>query len=231
MTNLVEITSTGLPVTTTLLIAEAAHCAHAIVLGLVRRHIQFLQELGTVWFGVPPGKEASEEFAMLNERHAMYVLSCMRNTAEVDQVRKDLLRRFYEMAGEGQKVAASARVRRDKTKTPAVQVRTGVEQFYLEWREGLLEAPYMSCITTDLYEVYERWCKREGEQAVTQTMFSLVISRKEVKSKERSLGSEKGRARQNQFFVIGDRAPGMNRQEWLGECVAAFRAAAGLVEK
>ncbi|MBU6954553.1 DUF5906 domain-containing protein [Hahella sp. HN01] len=107
---------------------------------------------------------------------------------------------------------------------------SGTELFYQAWRDGLLEAPYMSCITTDLYEVYKRWCSREGERSLTQTKFSLLLSVKEHKSRERFIEGTSISARQHMFFVVDedghDRS--VSRQQWLGNCVVKFRQDSGL---
>ena len=62
--------------------------------------------------------------------------------------------------------------------------RPGWDAFHESWKEGALRAPYVSCLSEDLYEVYKRWCERNQERKLTLTKFSELLSGREVKKKK-----------------------------------------------
>jgi len=62
--------------------------------------------------------------------------------------------------------------------------RPGWDSFHEAWKEGALRAPYRSCMSEDLYEVYKRWCERNHERKLTLTKFSELLSGRESKQKK-----------------------------------------------
>ena len=60
----------------------------------------------------------------------------------------------------------------------------GWEVFYREWKDERLSVPYCSCLTSDLYQAYRRWCDRAYEKPLTLTKFSCLLSNRETKSKQ-----------------------------------------------
>lgn len=69
--------------------------------------------------------------------------------------------------------------------------RASWDAFHFNWREGILDAPYCSCLTSDLYIVYKRWCDRNGEKPLSQTKFSGYLDSRETKTKKEISLSEK----------------------------------------
>ena len=55
------------------------------------------------------------------------------------------------------------------------------ESFYDEWRSGMLPVPYTSCISTELYAFYTRWCKTNNERTTTATKFLSFLGNRETK--------------------------------------------------
>lgn len=60
----------------------------------------------------------------------------------------------------------------------------GWDAFYQAWAGGELNAPFCSCLATDLYLVYDRWCSRCGERAISQTKFSELLAMRVHKSRQ-----------------------------------------------
>ena len=56
--------------------------------------------------------------------------------------------------------------------------------FHRSWKDGYLDAPYCSCLTEDLYNVYKRWCDKSGEKPLTMTKFNGFIASRELKTKK-----------------------------------------------
>ncbi|BBB65896.1 hypothetical protein UNDYM_1643 [Undibacterium sp. YM2] len=69
--------------------------------------------------------------------------------------------------------------------------RASWDAFHFNWREGILDAPYCSCLTSDLYIVYKRWCDRNGEKPLSQTKFSGYLDSRETKVKREISLSDK----------------------------------------
>lgn len=59
------------------------------------------------------------------------------------------------------------------------------ERFYNFWKDNELDAPYATCLTTDLYDYYVFWCKRHGERATSSTKLLTYIGVRERKERIR----------------------------------------------
>lgn len=55
------------------------------------------------------------------------------------------------------------------------------ERFYKAWKEHLLDAPYQTCLTQDLYNYYIYWCKMNGERSTSATKFLTFVGLREDK--------------------------------------------------
>jgi phage antirepressor YoqD-like protein len=93
-------TSEGVPVTTTIAIAEGTEIQHKNVLELVRTYMADFEEFGRVPFETQPfqttGGEQHREVAVLNEDHATLLLTYMRNSEIVRGFKKRLIVAFRE---------------------------------------------------------------------------------------------------------------------------------------
>lgn len=102
--------------------------------------------------------------------------------------------------------------------------RPGWDTFYREWERGDLDVPYCSCLTTDLFRVYERWCSRRREHVLSHTKFSGLIATR--CRRRRDVWYDLGVNRlKGIFFVVGEAPDGTTQSRWLGECVSAFQKA------
>lgn len=91
----------GEPLTSTEVIAKGMKQKHRTVVQLVRRYSGMLADMGRVQFEVAPfataGGRQVREVAMLNERQAAFLISLMRNSAEVVAFKAALINEFYRM--------------------------------------------------------------------------------------------------------------------------------------
>jgi phage/plasmid primase-like uncharacterized protein len=56
--------------------------------------------------------------------------------------------------------------------------------FYMAWQAGELSAPYCSCLSTDLYTVYARYCNKYGYRQMTMTKFAELIAQRVRKDRQ-----------------------------------------------
>ncbi|KQZ34282.1 DUF5906 domain-containing protein [Massilia sp. Root1485] len=56
--------------------------------------------------------------------------------------------------------------------------------FYLAWKAGELSVPYCSCLSTDLYTVYARYCNKYGYRQMTLTKFAELIAQRVRKDRQ-----------------------------------------------
>jgi phage/plasmid primase-like uncharacterized protein len=76
------------------------------------------------------------------------------------------------------------------------------EAFYLAWQAGELDAPYCSCLSTDLYTTYARYCSKYGFRALTLTKFAELIAQRVKKDRQWvSLGPSSGKKLLTVFHV------------------------------
>jgi phage/plasmid primase-like uncharacterized protein len=72
----------------------------------------------------------------------------------------------------------------------------GWMSFHRAWKDGYLDAPYCSCLTEDLFNIYRRWCEKSGEKPLTLCKFSGLIASREVKVKRKvAVGSKQAKSR------------------------------------
>ncbi|MCQ9422705.1 bifunctional DNA primase/polymerase [Pseudomonas sp. LJDD11] len=88
-----------------------------------------------------------------------------------------------------------------------------------------------ACLSSDLYALFLEWCSRGKEGSVTQTRFSEFISA-DVPKTDRGVPWTDGNTRRHGVFFFPDdekaSLPPSMRAADLGQCVAAWRAAAKL---
>jgi putative DNA primase/helicase len=58
------------------------------------------------------------------------------------------------------------------------------EAFYLTWKAGELAAPFCSCLSSDLYTVYARYCNKYGFRQMTITKFAELIAQRIKKDRQ-----------------------------------------------
>lgn len=58
------------------------------------------------------------------------------------------------------------------------------EAFYLAWAAGDLSVPYCTCLSTDLYVIYSRYCNKYGFRSMTLTKFAELIAQRVKKDRQ-----------------------------------------------
>ncbi|MCE7521947.1 DUF5906 domain-containing protein [Alloalcanivorax xenomutans] len=106
--------------------------------------------------------------------------------------------------------------------------RPSWDTFHHKWHHGELDVPYQTCLSDDLYAVYNRWCSRRREHAISQTKFSTMLASREEKVPRVRYKSMGNSGKKGTFFWVETGCPrkdGESQEEWLGRCVDVFRAA------
>ncbi|UGQ45092.1 DUF5906 domain-containing protein [Massilia endophytica] len=81
---------------------------------------------------------------------------------------------------------------------------SGWMSFHRAWKDGYLDAPYCSCLSEDLFNIYRRWCDKSGEKPLTLCKFAGLIASREHKAKKKvSVGNKQAKSRM--MFIIGDK--------------------------
>lgn len=99
--DLVFVTDTGEPATTSLTVATESGNDHASVVKLVRNNLDDLNEVGRVGFEIQPFETAGgrqyREIAVLDEPAAALLMTYLRNTPKIKDFKKRLIQAFYAM--------------------------------------------------------------------------------------------------------------------------------------
>lgn len=108
------------------------------------------------------------------------------------------------------------------------------EIFYREWTSGNLDAPYFSCLSDDLFMVYDAWCRAGHERTMSREKFSNAMAvrltrRSSIKYDDPGgAGRQPRKDRKGTFFLVHDQPHNKTQKEWLSGCVSEFRRLAGL---
>lgn len=103
------------------------------------------------------------------------------------------------------------------------------EVFYREWAAGNLDAPYQTCLSDDLFVVYDNWCKAGHERTIPREKFSSALSVKVARQSALryddpgGLGKTARKDRKGTFFIVGEKPNTLSQKSWLTGCVTAFR--------
>ncbi|NLD15894.1 MAG: hypothetical protein GX665_12540 [Gammaproteobacteria bacterium] len=85
--------------------------------------------------------------------------------------------------------------------------RAGWENFVMQWRTGLLDVPFSVCRTQDLHDLYLEWCKRNKENTLSETKFSLFVATIVPKTDSAIFWTCcRGKRRRSMLFVPDDAA-------------------------
>ncbi len=102
----------GKPFTTTIIIAHGVGNQHKNVMAMVRQYQADLEEFGQLAFETrvvsAHGAGQATEYAILNERQSGLLLSFMRNTEVIKEFKKALIRAFFALADQVQRLSAQA---------------------------------------------------------------------------------------------------------------------------
>ncbi|MFC5548180.1 DUF5906 domain-containing protein [Massilia aerilata] len=91
------------------------------------------------------------------------------------------------------------------------------ELFYLAWQSGELTAPYCSCLSSDLYTVYSRYCNKYGYRQVSMTKFAELIAQRIRKDRQWVTLGATGQKKLLTVFHVppaaeGEPAPNLSKQ-------------------
>jgi putative DNA primase/helicase len=108
--------------------------------------------------------------------------------------------------------------------------RDSIDRFRIEWGDGTLGLPVIPALTEDVFDVYRAFCARAGFKSAPINKVVDKITKSGFGSKERKrYSSGLAPSKNPQTFLVPahSAAPGAQSESvWLGECVAAFLAAA-----
>jgi phage regulator Rha-like protein len=101
--NPLVVVTDGIPLTTSLAIADGTENEHASVMLLVRTYLADLEQFGPCRFQIdmvkrPQGGGLKREVALLNEQQATLIMTYMRNSEIVREFKIRLVKAFYELA-------------------------------------------------------------------------------------------------------------------------------------
>ncbi len=96
--------SKAIPVTTSLIIAEETERDHRVILQLLTKYNDDISSFGRVAFKMTPfetkGGMQERKIALLNEGQSTFLLTLMRNTPKVIELKKKLIKKFIFMKHE-----------------------------------------------------------------------------------------------------------------------------------
>jgi putative DNA primase/helicase len=101
--------------------------------------------------------------------------------------------------------------------------RYGWDLFHRDWSSGATEWPYQTCLLSDLYQCYKRWCSATGERDLSLNKFGSNIGKRERKRSDLDYDAGYSSVKKGVFIIVGDPPAGVSQKKWLGECVAEFK--------
>lgn len=111
--------------------------------------------------------------------------------------------------------------------------RASWENFIVQWRTGILGVPFSVCRTQDLHDLYLDWCKRNKENTLSETKFSLFVATKVPKSEGTIFWTGASGARRRSIMFVPDEAvehgleaAHLSDQRAMGDHVRRWRNAA-----
>ncbi|ASK91861.1 MULTISPECIES: BRO-N domain-containing protein [Xanthomonas] len=108
------------------------------------------------------------------------------------------------------------------------------DEFRAAWLDGSLGLPDLPVLSNDAFAAFTDWCARTGRQRVPQYAFVAALTGVGgmLKSRHRYRIPGEPRQRDVYTFLIPLRQqhppPGQTMENWLGECIEAWRGAAHL---
>jgi len=128
----------------------------------------------------------------------------------------------------------------ERTKPPMTEAKEWLidfgrptwDSFYVQWQKDLLEVPYCSCLTSDLWEVYRHWCKLNGIGKVMDNQkFPKLIERR-VFARQAKQNYMNGSDQKQGTVYLTESVPSLNedgskviKKVWLGAQVMKFKLA------
>ncbi|WP_351123336.1 phage regulatory protein/antirepressor Ant [Shewanella sp. T24-MNA-CIBAN-0130] len=174
----IVICQSGVPVTTSLAIAEGVGNTHKTVIQLIRKNIDDLQEFGSLAFEMRPfdtvGGSQNREIAMLNEQQATLLISFMRNIGVVKEFKKNLVKAFFDMRdrlNQRQQHIDPMEALRDPT------VMRGL---LLGYSEKMIELEDKLKVSQPKADALDRLAKADGSLCITDAAKQLQVRPKDL---------------------------------------------------
>ena len=154
--------------------------------------------------------------------------------AAIDDPNQSLIRAFYTylLLKDPKNQNAHSTAINTKAKAQLTEISLASwERFYVYWKNGDLEIPYATCLTTDLYHYYVFWCKQNGERSTSSTKFLTFVSVREHKERIRyQYNLQNGdsfipKSGQSMAFIIGLDMSKKPDQNTFGICISRFKGA------
>jgi phage antirepressor YoqD-like protein len=144
MNSIVTLNDTGLPVTTSLAIAEGVERPHASIIKLIRENLSDFEAFGLVGFEIQPRSAGQHgggetEYAVLNEHHATLLITFLRNIGIVKEFKKRLVKAFFEMRDELNRRQAPAVESLSRLEILQLAIQSEEERLRLERENEQLE--------------------------------------------------------------------------------------------
>lgn len=127
------------------------------------------------------------------------------------------------------------------TEPPMTKAKQKIIQFGLpgwklfldDWRAGLLEHPFVCCLSDDLYIAYRQWCHKNGEKTIPSNKFLNLIASERVVAKGHGRiyedvitgkGYQEKRKEVQRRMIFTQRPPqDVKQADWLSRQVKEFR--------
>lgn len=128
------------------------------------------------------------------------------------------------------------------TEPPMTKAKQKIIQFGLpgwklfldDWRGGMLEHPFVCCLSDDLYMAYRQWCHKNGEKSIPSNKFLNLIASERVVAKGHGriyedvitgAGYQEKRKEVQRRMIFTENPPkDVKQAEWLSGQVKEFRA-------
>lgn len=104
---------------------------------------------------------------------------------------------------------------------------SGWQLFFLQWQRGEIDGvDFVSCLASDLYELFCIWARRNREKEMKRHQFLTAIATRQgvVRDRKRwrNLSSSQQDAVQADIIKIGMQPEGVNEMDYLGDTVIKF---------
>lgn len=99
--------------------------------------------------------------------------------------------------------------------------RPSWEVFFDEWKNGELDVCFCSCLVSQLFKVFCRWCSERKEHPVSQNKFSGFIATKAKRRRDVHYQIN-GQDKKGIIFEVGQKTEKQTKGEWIGQCISEF---------
>ena len=98
------------------------------------------------------------------------------------------------------------------------------DTFIEHWESGFLDLPYCSCLTSDLYTAYSRYCRLRNENIISHTKFSTILSNKFQKKIGRYYKPGTTIKLRANVFIVNPPITDQTEVEWLTDSIRSFKS-------